>query len=100
MNVNELTLIVKDAPVSAFLLRVIPLDGGRSVYRVSVSCKLNKGECCLLRDSTGRELECFVVDCEAQGTGFCVDLKCLDDPQFEKAEEAVLENLSDPPHSN
>ena len=86
-RMNELTLIVGNAPVSAFLLRVTPLSEGRSIYRVSVPMRLNKGESCHLRDSAGRQLECFVIESEEQGNSFWVDLKCLDDPQFEKVDE-------------
>jgi hypothetical protein len=95
-RMNELTLIVRDAPVAAFLLRVTPVGEGRSIYRVSVPTRLNKGESCHLRDSAGRQLECFVVDSEAQGSSFWVDLKCLDDPQFEGVDKPIFE---EPPGS-
>jgi hypothetical protein len=84
---NQLTLLVQDLPVSALLLSITPLTEGRSIYRVAVPTKLNRGESHLLQDPAGRQLRCFVIESVPQGTGFWVDLKCLDDPCFEAVSE-------------
>lgn len=81
-TMNSVTVEIDGFSLQAEILQLVMLDAQRTAITVRTQEKLDRGRSCILRYSGGQTLDCVISNCNAMGSVYVVEFRCLQDASF------------------